>query len=51
MSDSQSWIDPDLERVQQKMAQFIQAATKNNCPNLPALQNLVAKFQAGEPLI
>ena len=48
--DGESWIDPNSERVKQKMAQFIETARESNCLNLNALETLIRKFQAGEPL-
>ncbi|PJE68540.1 hypothetical protein COU94_01320 [Candidatus Shapirobacteria bacterium CG10_big_fil_rev_8_21_14_0_10_38_8] len=50
MSDGQSWVDPNSERVREKINQFIEAAKKSNCLNLNALQALIRRFQAGEPL-
>lgn len=50
MFDGQSWIDPDSEQVKQKMAQFIETAIESHCLNLNALQVLIRRFQAGEPL-
>lgn len=50
MLDGKSWIDPNSERVRQKMAQFIKTARESNCLNLNAFQALIRRFQAGEPL-
>ena len=50
MLDGESWVDPSSERVKQKMAQFIETARENHCLNLNALQTLIRRFQAGEPL-
>ncbi len=50
MLDSKSWIDPNSERVKQKMAQFIETARESNCLNLNALQTLIRRFQAGGTL-
>ena len=50
IDDGKSWIDPNSERVKQKMAQFIKSAGESNCLNLNALQTLIRRFQAGEPL-
>ena len=50
MSDGESWTDPSSERVEQKMAQFVETARKSNCSNLDALQALIRRFQTGESL-
>lgn len=50
MLDRKSWTDPSSERVKQKIAQFIQTAGVSNCLNQDALQTLISRFQAGEPL-
>ena len=48
--DGKSWIDPGSERVKQQIAKFITTARESNCSNLNALQTLIRRFQAGEPL-
>ncbi len=50
MLDGKSWIDPDSERVEQKMVQFIETAKKVNCLNQNDLKTLIGRFQAGESL-
>ena len=50
MSDGQSWVDPNSKRVREKINQFIETARENHCLNLNALQTLIRRFQAGEPL-
>lgn len=50
MLDGKSWVDPSSERVEQKMAQFIETAKESNCLNLMGLQTLIRRFQAGESL-
>ena len=50
MSDGQSWVDPNSKQVREKINQFIEIARENNCLDLDALQTLIGRFQAGEPL-
>lgn len=50
MTDGISWTDPESERVRQKISQFLETARRNNCSRQDALQRLIRKFQAGEPL-
>ena len=50
MGDGKSWTDPNSERVNEKIAQFIETARESNCSCLNELQTLIRRFQTGESL-